>query len=138
MPLIHLESIELTSAAVYYLTISRIDGNEPGFEREVIFNGIRARGCAFSVRSPGNYSILIRSTEPESRGRLVHDGIPSFSVSELSDSFYTSANVIHLAQSPGPTLPSSPTDGFTNHWQLPNRRRGNFLPYLVYLLYVPW
>jgi hypothetical protein len=140
IPLIHLESIELTSEAVYYLTISRIAGNEPGFEREVIFNGLRARGCAFSVGSPGNYSILIRSTEPEFRGRLVHDGIPSFLVSESSDSFYSRVGVIHLAQTPRPTPPSSPTetDGFTSHWQLSNRRRGIFLPYLMYLLYVPW
>jgi hypothetical protein len=73
LPLIHLESISLPHAAVYKLRISRVDGSNPGFVREVEFDTTRARRCAFSVPEVGSYTISFESTSPVSGGSLEHE-----------------------------------------------------------------
>jgi hypothetical protein len=116
IPLIHLESIELPHSAVYVFTISRTDGGNPGFEREVEFHSNRSRGCAFSVKSIGNYSLLFRSIEHELNGRLAHDGIHSFSASSLSDNLFAKVTFSHPTPTPLPSPSASQTDVFTTHW----------------------
>jgi hypothetical protein len=140
IPLIHLESIELPSRAVSVLTIKQMDGPEPVFEREVVFNALGSRGCAFSVGSIANYSILIRSTEPELNGRLVHDGIPSFSASGPSDTVYSNVQLFYASHTPKQSLHASPTATglFTSHLRPSDRRARLLMPYLVFFIYLPW
>jgi hypothetical protein len=78
LPIVHLESISLYIAAIYGLSIRRDGGNDGGFERELVFDRTRSRGCAFTVGSVGNYSIFFSSASPPLRGRLWHDGLFSF------------------------------------------------------------
>jgi hypothetical protein len=141
IPLIHLESIEMPSRAVCQLRISRIQGNESVMEREVEFNGIRSRGCAFTVSEIGNYSLVLRSSEPELFGCLVHDGIDSFSAGEPSDNLYSSVQFFSPAPSPTRTSPPASqtgTDVFTRYPELRHRNLGVLLKTVVFVFPAPW
>jgi hypothetical protein len=66
MPVLHLDSIALY-ATMFRFEITQEDGNRRGFEREVAFNASRAKGCAFTVGSVGNYSIAFSAIERAAR-----------------------------------------------------------------------
>jgi hypothetical protein len=103
VPVIHIGSLFLPYSALYALIIERRDanGNPGGFEREVIFNGTRANGLAFSVGSLGNYSISFRSVLPGVVGRLHHNESFAFNADLLGDNFFSFAEYLLL-----PTLPT--------------------------------
>jgi hypothetical protein len=59
-----------------------------------VFDASRSRGRAFTVESFGKYTVFFNSSFPQVSGRLVHDGIPSFAVSDASDHFDSNIQAI--------------------------------------------
>jgi hypothetical protein len=95
----------LAIAAVYRLSIRWEGGNDGGFERELIFDGTRSRGCAFSVGSVGNYSIFFSSAAPPLRGQLEHDRLFSFVAADPYDTLYSAVPLYFATES----VPASAT-----------------------------
>jgi hypothetical protein len=89
LPILHLDSISLPYSAIYTLRVREESENGVGFERDLIFNGSRATGCAFTVGPMENYTVFFNSVFPESSGRLGHDGMDSFGVFGAYDNFYS-------------------------------------------------
>jgi hypothetical protein len=140
IPLIHLPSIQVPYRTIYVLTIHRIVGNSAQFEREVEFNASRSRGCAFSVSSIGEYSILFSSAEPEMSGYLVHDGIGFFAATKRSDNLYSSVQLSYPTNTPPrsrATDSPSPTTLFTSHSPLSNQRTRILLRCHIFVFLLP-
>jgi hypothetical protein len=98
IPMIHVGSILLPYPTLYALTI----GDDGGFEREIIFDGNRFQGGAFSVPSIGKYSLAFRSVGPGVNGILHHNASGSFGATRLGDNFYSIADYT-LLSTPNPT-----------------------------------
>jgi hypothetical protein len=103
--LIHLESIGFSVRTSYNLSLGETDGEDEG---GVVFDGSVLRGCAFSIKSVGNYSISFLSASAELFGRLVHNASLTFSVDGLWDNFFSDVN-IYWMRSPTPMSSSTPT-----------------------------
>jgi hypothetical protein len=99
--LIHLGGVSLPGSGVYVLTVSQVEGPNPGFSRVVEFNNARSRDCAFSVPSPGQYEIAFKSVSGSADGLMGHDGLATFAVSALTDNFYAPITAFN----PVPSLP---------------------------------
>jgi hypothetical protein len=108
-PILHLGSISFASLTMYNLTVRQEDGDGPRFEREVMFNGSRSRGCAFTVGSVGSYRIFFSSVWRPLRGRLAHDGILLLSASGAYDSYYSADPIYLPTESPAASLTPKPT-----------------------------
>jgi hypothetical protein len=109
LPILHLESISFAYRTVYTLSIMLAVKDDERFERELIFNATRSRGCAFTVGSLGNYSIFFKSASPPSSGRLEHDGIQSFFAAGPYDTLYSAAPVNFPSESVHATATGSHT-----------------------------
>jgi hypothetical protein len=103
LALIHAGSVLLPYSGLYALRIERLDGS--GDVREIVFNGTRASGCAFSVGSVGSYAIYFESVLPGVIGRLHHIEIFSFDAAVLGDNFFSVANYRLLATMASGTPP---------------------------------
>jgi hypothetical protein len=103
--MIHLGSILLPVASVHALTIRRLDGtdNDDNEEREFVFDGNRAQGCAFSVGSVGNYGIGFSSNSGAVVGRLHHDSNTSFDASIEGDNFFSTVDYVRPTTTPRAT-----------------------------------
>jgi hypothetical protein len=91
-------SILFPAPARYALTIEKVGENDTdrAFERELILDKSRFEGCAFSVRSVGNYSLSFRRGEPGEDVviRLHHNGSLSFNADVQGDNFFPSADLL--------------------------------------------
>jgi cobalamin biosynthesis Mg chelatase CobN len=106
LAILHLDSIPFPYSTLYTLRIEREDGNGVVIERELLFNASRSRGFALTVSSAGSYRISFNSSSPESRGRLGHDGVFSFSSLGPFDNFYANVSAL-LDASPTPSPAST-------------------------------
>jgi hypothetical protein len=113
LPVIHLGDISLPYRSVSALIIHRLDNgnndnNKGTFEREVIFNGTRSRGCAFSVGAVGNYSVSFEMVLSGVVGRLRQNGSLSFGAGLRGDNFFPIADFALLpTRSPTPQFVAS-------------------------------
>jgi hypothetical protein len=113
LPMLHLKSISFFYSTIYALTIRQEGESDIRFERELIFNASRSRGCAFTVGGIGNYSIFYNSTSPPSQGRLGHDGLLFFSVSGPYDNVYSAVPVSFGTATSSETIAVTPGPGMT-------------------------
>jgi hypothetical protein len=143
VPLIHFESISFPFPAVYTLKVIGIDDSNQDFSDDIVFDATPFRGCAFSVRSIGNYTVFFESAVPAASGVLAHDEIGSFAADESSDNFYLAVHVLE----PTPTVPTSrlrsplptSTDRFTvGFFPLSARVAPIFRPLNCLFLILPW
>jgi hypothetical protein len=100
LALLHLESVPLPSKGLYRLRITGADEATDGIVRTALFDGIRSRGCAFSVPSLGNHTISFESVAGASTGSLEKAGVRSFAATAVHDNFYSEVSLAIPPQSP--------------------------------------
>jgi hypothetical protein len=84
LAMIHIASVLFPCNSTYEVTVTGFD-----FERRVPFNSGTDLGFGISVPSLGGYHLSYHSENPESEGRLTHDGLYNFTALTKSDTVYT-------------------------------------------------
>jgi hypothetical protein len=114
LPILHLAPIRFPYSTIYTLSARQKDEKGAGFEREVIFDGGRSRGCAFTVDSVANYTISFQSVSPASSGRLEHGRVSSFFAAGLYDNLYSADAFLFATESIHSSAPNSATPASSN------------------------
>jgi hypothetical protein len=132
-PILHLASTSLAISTLYRLSIWREDESGGRLERDLIFDGSRSQGCAFTVGSVGNYSIFFNSISPRLSGQLLHDGLFSFFAAGGWDNLYSAVPFYSPEGSaPRSTIPrtvtSSETPPLTSNQTMTPTSSGSITP----------